>query len=170
MANTDNARGFMVEKASEAPVLMVCKTGETVAVGDAVILDGSNGVTIATATSTEIYGVIVPQVNASGVMKGLGENLFTTSTAGQTVWVQLKHPDTTFLVQDAGTPVNLDVGVTYDIAGSTGVFESNTGAGTYGVIRVKRVIGTEICRYHNNLNTLASANGILEVTFSEGVL
>lgn len=169
MANTDNARGFMVNKADEAPILMVCKTGETVAVGDAVVLDGSNGVTIALATSPEIYGVIVPQANASGVMKGLGENLFTTSSANQTIWIQRKAPGTTFLVQDAGTPVAADVGVKYDITGATGVMEANTGGTTYEVVRVVRVVGTEICRYHNNLNTVASANGILEVSFVDGV-
>ncbi len=161
MANTDNAKGLLVCRTEEAPVLMVCKTGETLAVGDPVENELGAGTKLATSSSEFIYGVVVPQENASGVMKGPGENLFTTSTAAQTFWIQRARPNTTFLMQCSGNTAALKMGDHCDIEGSTGGVECDENAESTKVVEIVKVFDGP-CRYHNEITALG-ANGIVEV-------
>jgi len=141
MANRDSAFGFKVVKSAEAPVQMIMATGQTVAVGDPVTFE-LTGVTLATASSEFVHGVIVPQENASGVHKTYGENLFTTSTAGQTVAIQ-RATGASFAAQCSGSTTAIIRGATVDIEGTTGAVEVNENAQSVKVFTIDHVLNGE---------------------------
>jgi len=142
MANYDNPRGFWPCDPTLVPVEYLCATGETVAIGDAMIPAGGAGMTIALANSAIIGGggVVCPQKNEAGAMVSRqGANLYTTSTAAVTVWLYpfldpaTRKPNL-FYIQDDGTTAAAMLGLSYDITGGTGVMQLNTAGTTYKVL------------------------------------
>jgi len=123
MANPDRPRGFWIADARQNPTANEYQTAaaQTIAVGDAVLLDGSGQVTIALATSGTLLGVASTSVSAS--------------SAGDAINIY-DNPETEFAVQCSGSFALTDLGVECDLEGTTGVMECNENASTYSVLRI----------------------------------
>jgi len=173
MANYDNARGFWPAH-TITPVEYLCKTGETVAIGDAMFPDGSaGGMTIALSNSGVIWngGVVCPQDNEAGVhISAQGANLYTTSTAAVTVWLYpFIDPDTAcpnyFYIQASGTPAVGMENELCDIEGATSAMEANENANTEAVLQIVSLCAGEYVVDSSGRSVLneVGANGILKV-------
>ena len=95
------------------------KTGQTLAVGDPVILDSGQIAVAVSNSSTELIG-IAAQPCAS-------------LTAGTRVAVW-DDPDTIFKCRASADASSLAVGTARDLTGTTGAFQMNVAAGTQGVV------------------------------------
>lgn len=174
MANYDYARGFWPANNNIRKIKRLCKTGETVAIGDAMIPDGSGGgMTIALANSGSLYGggVVCPQENEAGTMVSAQRaNLFTTSTAGVYVWLwPFFDPDTNapnlFIGQCSGTPASGMEGELKDIEGATGVMEVNENATTEQVIEIVDLLDGELVNIDSSGRVVPNevgANGLVK--------
>jgi len=143
MANYDNPRGFWPAQPI-TPVEYLCKTGETVAIGDIMIPDGVNGMSLAVYTDGELWrgGVVCPQEDEDGdFISAQAANLYTTSTAAVKVklW-PFVNPDSGqpnhFYAQDDGTPAAGYENLACDITGTTGAMQLNSAATTEQVLQI----------------------------------
>lgn len=144
MANIDNPNGFEWVKSlfgDHSPVILkgVLKTGETIAVGDALTTDTDGLITIATSSSGQILGVANEAV--------------TSSAAGAEIEFIPALPHYVFSGQTSGTAAQTDIWENLDIEGTTGIMELNEDANTE---EVARPIGLSTLRQGTSSNAFGA--------------
>jgi len=133
---------------------------QTVAVGDALIYS-SGRLSIAVATSGSIAGVVAPQLGATG----LGENVYTTSSADDPLYF---YPagDYVFVGQCSGTYAATTV-TPVDIVGTTGIMEINEGASTEDVVVILEAITGN---WRGRTGLVVGANSVVKFKFVKCML
>jgi hypothetical protein len=132
MANPDNPNGFYFRKdamGGTTPLLLTVKvaTGQTIAIGDALILNASGLVQIALSTSGALYGVAVEAVSSAA--------------AGATIKMVPFMQGYIFTGQCSGTLTQAIIGTSVDIEGTTGIMEINENAVVEQVVRILALDG-----------------------------
>ncbi len=129
-ANQDNPNGFRPFGKAQAVNYQVAAS-QTIKVGDAVTLNTSGYVIIATATSARILGVAASAVTSSSVGDGIAV---------------YDDPSQVFIGQCSGTISRTDVDDTpllCDIEGTTGIMEVDENAASYRVVQVFAIVPGE---------------------------
>jgi len=125
MANTDNPNGFRVVKTLSGgpPTIMYfpVASSETLAKGDAVLLSS---------------GQVTIGLSNSGTLLGVMAKASVTATENTMVPVYVGCENNIFEGQVSGTFARSNVGVSYDIAGATGIMEVNLSGTTEKVVRI----------------------------------
>lgn len=128
MANVDNPHGFQYERRTSGNgvppmVTMQAQTNTAIAAGDPVVVGTDGYLTVASATSAQLFGVAAHAITAAtGTYKD--------------VMVIAALPDVVFSGQCSGDAQRTRIGEQVDIEGSTGIFEINEDASSIDVLQI----------------------------------